>query len=75
MQRLLQTTNTQWIYRNATVHLEVKEGRTTAAHETILETMEGFLQTDPEQLLEEHQHLLFLDFVALAPDPTKDEVE
>ena len=37
--------------------------------------MEGFLQTDPEQLLEEHQHLLFLDFVALAPDPTKDEVE
>jgi hypothetical protein len=36
------------------VHLEIKDGRTTAAHETILETMESFLHTDPEQLLEEH---------------------
>jgi hypothetical protein len=54
MQRLLQMTHTQWEYRNATLHLEVIEGRTTTAHETILPTMEGFLRTDPEQLLEEH---------------------
>jgi hypothetical protein len=51
-------------YRNAMVHLEVKEGQTATAHETIFETMEVFLHTDPEQLLEEHRHLLFSDFAA-----------
>jgi hypothetical protein len=75
MQRLLQMTHTQWSYRNATVHLEVKEGQTAAAHETILETMDGFLHTDPEQLLEEDSHLLFSDFAALASGPTKDKLE
>ncbi len=68
-------THTQWAYRNATVHLEVKKGRAVAAHETILEAMEGFLYTDPEQLLEEHCNLLFSDFVALAPGPIKDKLE
>jgi hypothetical protein len=75
MQRLLQMTHTQWVYRNAMVHLEVKEGWTAAAYETILETMEGFLYTDPEQLLEEHCHLLFSDFAALTSGPTKDKLE
>jgi hypothetical protein len=30
------------------VYLEVKDGWTAAAHDTILETIEGFLHTDPE---------------------------
>ena len=77
MQQLLQMTHVQWEYRNATVHLEVKEGRTAVAHETILETMEGFLYTNPEQLFEfeEHCHLLFSDFAALASGPIKDKLE
>jgi hypothetical protein len=75
MQWLLQMTHTQWAYRNATVHLEVKEGWIAAAHETILETMEGFLHTDPEQLLKEHHHLLFSDFAALASSPIKNKLE
>jgi hypothetical protein len=62
-------------YRNATVHLEVKEGQTAAAHETILETIEGFLHADPEQLLKKHCHLLFSDFAALASGPIKDKLE
>jgi hypothetical protein len=37
--------------------------------------MEGFLHTDLEQLLEEHHHLLFSDFAALASGPTKDKLE
>jgi hypothetical protein len=37
--------------------------------------MEGFLHTDPEQLLEEHCHLIFSDFVALASGPTKDKLK
>jgi hypothetical protein len=48
MQQLLQMTHAQWAHRNATLYLEVKEGWTAAAHETILETMVGFLHTDPE---------------------------
>jgi hypothetical protein len=72
MQRLLQMTHAQWEYRNATVHLEVKDGRTATAHKTILGTMESFLHTDLEQLLKEHHHLLFSDFAALASGPTKD---
>jgi hypothetical protein len=75
MQRLLQMTHAQWAYRNARVHLEVKHGRTDAAHKTILETMEGFLHTDLEQFLEEHCHLLFSNFAALASGPTKDKLE
>ncbi len=75
MQRLLQMTHAQWAYRNAMVHLEVKYGWTAAAPEPILETMEGFLHTDPQQLLEEHCHLLFSDFAALASGPTKDKLE
>jgi hypothetical protein len=75
MQQLLQMTHAQWAYRNATVHLEVREGQTAAAHETILETMEGFLHTDTEQLLKEHHHLLFSDVAALASGPIKDKLE
>jgi hypothetical protein len=75
MQQLLQMTHAQWAYRNATVHLEVKDGQTAAAHKTILKTVEGFLHTNPEQLLEEHRHLLFSDFAALASGPTKDKLE
>ena len=74
MQRLLQMTHAQWVYPYATVHLEVKEGCTVVAHEAILATMEGFLHTDAEQLLEEHRHLLFSDFGALTAGPIKDKL-
>jgi hypothetical protein len=57
------------------VYLEVKDEQTAAAHETILKTMEGFLHTNLEQLLEEHCHLLFSDFAALVSGPTKDKLE
>ena len=57
------------------VHLEVKEGQMAAAHKIILETMEGYLHTDLEQLVEEHCHLLFSDFAALVSGPTKDKLE
>ncbi len=70
MRWLLQMTHAKWAYRNAT-----EDGQTAAAHKTILETMEGFLHTNPEQLLEEHCHLLFSDFVALASGPTKDKLK
>jgi hypothetical protein len=72
---LLQLTHEQWIYRNATVHLKVKDGLTVAQHETILTTMEAYLHMDPAELLEENRHLLYSNFIALAKGPTKDKVE
>jgi hypothetical protein len=68
-------THAQLAYRKAMVHLEVKEGWTAVAQKTILETIEGFLHTDPEQLLEEHRHLLLSDFAALVFGPPKDKME
>ncbi len=53
MQQLLQMTHAQLAYRNAMVYLEVKEGWMAAAHKAILKTMESFLHTNPEQLLED----------------------
>jgi hypothetical protein len=75
MQQLPQVTHAQWAYRNAMVYLELKDGRTAAAHERILETIEDFLHTDLEQLLEEHHHLLFSEFAALVSGPTKETLE
>jgi hypothetical protein len=40
-----------------------------------MDSWEGFLYTDPEQLLEEHHHLLFSDFAALASSPIKDKLD
>jgi hypothetical protein len=48
------------------VHLEVKDRQTAAANKTILETMEGFLHTDPEQFFKEHCHLLSLTLLLLS---------
>jgi hypothetical protein len=68
-------THLQWIYKNSAIHYAVKEGQTAVAHETILGTFEGFLHTDPGQLLKEHHCLLFSDFVAVASGSTKDKLE
>jgi hypothetical protein len=57
------------------VHLEVKDGQMAAVQDTILKTMEGFLHTDPEKLIEEQHPLLFSDFAALVAGPTKDKLE
>ena len=48
---------------------------TVAQHEAILTTMEGYLHTDPAQLLEKNRHLLCSNLVALAEGPTKDKME
>jgi len=54
MRRLLQITHQQWTYRNATVHLKMKDGRTTAQHETILSEILECAYVDPDDLLAKH---------------------
>ena len=54
MRRLLQITHQQWTYRNATVHLKIKDGRTRAEHEIIVAEILECTHIDPDELLAEH---------------------
>jgi hypothetical protein len=75
MRRLLQITHQQWTYRNATVHLKVKDGRTMAQHEAIVAEILECAHVDPAELLEEHKHLVGCNFTKLVMGPVKDKVE
>jgi hypothetical protein len=71
--KLLQITHQQWMYRNATVHLKIKDGCTVVQHQQALDNIERCLDTDPEEMLREHSHLLFTNFKNLATGPIKDK--
>jgi hypothetical protein len=75
MRRLLQITHQQWTYRNATVHLKVKDGRTIAQHEELVAEILECAHVDPDELLEEHKHLVGCNFTKLVTGPVKDKVE
>lgn len=49
-----------------TVHFKPKEGSSQAQHEYIMDSMENVLETDPEQLLPEHQQILDYNLEELA---------
>ncbi len=73
MIKLLQITHQQWMYWNATVHKKIKDGCTENQHHQALDEIEKYLETDPEELLREHKHLLFTNFKNLAEGPIKDK--
>jgi len=75
MRRLLQITHQQWTYRNATLHLKIKDGRTRAEHEIIVAEILECAHIDPDELLAEHRHLVGCDFTKLVTGPVKDKVE
>ena len=72
MRRLLQMTHQQWSYRNATVHLKIKDGCTLVEHTRLLDEIAYCLNTDPEELLREHKQLLFTNFENLATGSVQD---
>ncbi len=72
MSELLQITHQQWIYQNASIHI-IKDGCTVVQHRRALDDMDKYLDTDPEELLREHTHLLFTNFKNLAEGPIKDK--
>ena len=76
MRRLLQITHQQWTYRNATVHLKMKDGRTTANRPTRDNTIRntGMCVCRPRRP-PKHQHLVGCNFTKLVTGPTKDKVE
>ena len=62
---LLQMTHEQWIFRNSHVHFEKLDGMTEAHPDVIMSKVHNLLATDPDDLLEKHQHMLHRDFEQL----------
>ena len=77
MCQLHELTHHQWLYRNATVHMKVKDGMTAAQHNLILSRMEECLLIliDPADLLVEDRQLLDANFNQLTCGPTLDKLE
>ena len=73
MRRLLQMTHQQWLYRNATVHMKIKDGCTLVEHTRVLDEIDQCLDSDPDELLQEHKNLLFTNMENLARGPMKDK--
>jgi hypothetical protein len=55
------------------VHIIIKDGCTVVQHRRILDKIEQCLDTDPEESLQEHKHLLSTNFKKLAAGPVKDK--
>jgi len=62
IQKLLQLTHKQWLFRNSHTHYKKLEGLTPAQHELIFEKVKNLMWTDPADLLDQHHHLLQEDF-------------
>jgi hypothetical protein len=75
MRWLLKLTHRQWLYRNATVHMKVKDDMTATQHNIILSRMEECLLIDPADLLVEDRQLLDANFNQLTQGPTSDKLE
>ena len=73
MTRQLQITYQQGMYCNATVHRKIKDGCMEVQHEQLLNEIDQCINTDPEELLREHKHLLFTNFRKLANGPVHEK--
>lgn len=62
IERLLQLTHKQWIFRNSRKHYRRLDGLTEAEHIAIFNKMEELMFTDPDELLPRHRDLLETDF-------------
>ena len=61
MNRLLEITHQQWIYRNHKVHFRRKGWLTLKQHDEVHDRLGELMYTDPDELLPQHQHLLMID--------------
>ena len=63
--QLLQITHRQWMYRNGSIHIRVRDGMTQAQHHSHMRWCEKLLWTDPTNLLQDDRGLLEVDFEEL----------
>ena len=67
--KLIQITHQQWIYRNYKVHFRTKGGLTAKEHDKIFDRLGELMYTNPDELLPQHQHLLLMDPEELGEGP------
>ena len=65
IKRVLHITHRQWLYRNARIHIRLVDGLTEPEHNNIIQLVHNLLDTDPNDLLPQHRHLLQQDFQQL----------
>ncbi len=65
IKRVLNITHRQWLYRNARIHIKLVDGLTEPEHQQIIHLVHNLLNTDPNDLLPQHRHLLQKDFQQL----------
>jgi hypothetical protein len=75
IQHLLGITHKQWIYRNVSIHLKVKDGHTAIEHRDLLDEVRNMMQTEPSDLLQRHQHLLDQDWYKMGSCTTSDRLQ
>ena len=72
IQKVLNITHRQWLYRNARIHIRLVENMTQLDHNKVKNRVLDLLGTDPEDLLPQHQSLLHQDIFQLGKGPTTD---
>ncbi len=70
IKRVLHITHRQWLYRNARIHIKLADGLTEPEHKKIIRLVHSLLDTDPNDLLPQHRHLLQEDFLKLGEGPS-----
>ncbi len=70
IKRVLHITHCQWLYRNARIHIKLADGLTEPEHKKIIRLVHSLLDTDPNDLLPQHRHLLQEDFLKLGEGPS-----
>ena len=70
IEKLLQLTHKQWIFRNSRKHFKRVGGLTEQEHQDIFARLEELMWIDPSELLPRHRDLLNVDFCALGEGPT-----
>jgi hypothetical protein len=66
---LICITHKQWWYRNSDVHQESK-GLNAKQHQELTSKIQELISMKKESLLEQHQHLMDVDFLQLGSGPT-----
>ena len=74
IERLVQLTHKQWLFRNSHIHYKKLEGLSRAQHEEIFVKVQNMMHTDPDELLPKHQLLLEVDFSQLGKGTTADRM-
>jgi hypothetical protein len=59
----------QWIYPNTSIHYQGTDGLTMLEHHKIINRVEEYALTNPEELLPRHQYLMEADFKTLGSSP------